>query len=180
MTDDFLAAFEARRAARLQADRSLTIAGETLTFRPTVAPEVGMRLEQMRQTVRAQLETIRAKAADAEKAAESNGGEADMTALSEALENLSVTDEDMLQIGDETVIACLEPDSHPGWARLRSPEASQPVTFDEVFEVADYLLGRVAGIPTSAPADSSDGRTQTDKPSKARSSSPAKIPVASA
>ncbi len=171
MTDEFLAAFEAKRAARIQADRSFTIAGETLTFRPTVAPEVGMRLEQMRQTVRVQLEGLRKQAAEAEQA----NGDADMAALAEALDNLTVSDEDMLQTGDETVLACLEPESHPGWARLRSTESPQPLTFDEVFEVADYLLGRVAGIPTSAPADSSDGRTQTDKPSKESSSSRGKI-----
>ena len=65
MTDEFLAAFEAKRAARIQADRSFTIAGETLTFRPTVATEVGMRLEQMSQTVRIQLEGLRKQAAEA-------------------------------------------------------------------------------------------------------------------
>ncbi len=180
MTDDFLAAFEARRAARIQADRTFDIAGETLTFRPTVAPEVGMRLEQMRQTVRAQLETLRKQADEAEKKAAANGGDADMAALAEALDNLTVSDQDMLHIGDETVIACLDPGSHAAWARLRSPESPQPLTFDEVFEVADYLLGRVAGIPTSAPADSSAGRTQTASRSKGRSSSPAKTPAVSA
>jgi hypothetical protein len=181
-TDEFLTRFEERRAAREHADRTVTIAGEKLVYRPTVAPEVGLRLESMRQKVVAQLERLRDAAQKAERdtaAAEGNGADVDLTALNDALERMEVSDEDMLLIGDETVLACLEPASHPAWARLRDPDAKQPLTFDEVFELADYLLGRVAGVPTSAPADSSDGRTETSKSSKGRSSSPAKIPTLS-
>jgi hypothetical protein len=181
-TDEFLTRFEERRAAREHADRTVTIAGEKLVYRPTVAPEVGLRLEAMRQKVVEQLERLRDAAQKAERdtaAAEGNGTDVDLTALNDALERMEVSDEDMLLIGDETVLACLEPSSHPAWARLRDPAATQPLTFDEVFELADYLLGRVAGVPTSAPADSSDGRTETSRSSKGRSSSPAKIPTLS-
>jgi len=168
--DEFLRAFEERRKARLEADRSFTLCGETLTHRAAVAPEVGMRLESMRQRVRHQLETLRKQAEEAQKA----NGDADLAALADALDNLDVTDEEMLSVADDTVRQCLEPDSHPAWDRLRSPDAPQPLTFDEIFEVADYLLGRVAGIPTSAPADSSAGRTETAKPATGKSSSRAK------
>lgn len=179
MTDPFLEAFEQRRKLRAQADRSFTVAGETLIYRPTVAPEVGTRLEAMRQTVRSELEALQAETAKAQKAADADGGESDTTALAAALDKMTFSDEDMLQSGDETVLACLEPGSHEAWARLRSPDAPQPLTFDEVFELADYLLGRVAGIPTSAPADSSAGRTATASKSKAKSSSQAKTPIGS-
>ncbi len=177
MTDTFLQRFEERRAARQAADRTFTIAGVELTYRPSVAPEIGMRLEEMRQEVRVQLEALKAEAAKAEKQAQTNGGEVDMEALAAAVDNMKVTDTEMLQTGDETVLACLTVESREAWGALRSPDADQPLTFDEVFEIADYLLGRVAGIPTSAPADSSDGRTETSKPSKARSSSRATSPT---
>lgn len=177
MTDDFLQRFEERRTARQQAERSFDIAGVTLTFRAAVAPEVGMRLEGMRQEVRAQLERLRTAADEVDKAREKNGAEVDLSPLEQAVDAMTVTDAAMLQIGDETVIACLTEKSKQGWAELRSETAEQPLTFDEVFEIADYLLGRVAGIPTSGPADSSDGPTETDKPSKAKSSSPAIAPT---
>lgn len=180
MADPFLEAFEARRLAREQADRSFPLAAETLTYRPTVAPEVGMRLEAMREKVRAQMERLKAAAEKAERAAKNGGGDEALDELGAALDSLEVTDEAMLQSGDETVLACLMPASHEAWARLRSPDAPQPLTFDEVFELADYLLGRVAGIPTSAPADSSAGRTPTANASKGKSSSRAKTPAASA
>jgi hypothetical protein len=177
MSDPFLEAFEARRAAREQADRSFPLAGETLSYRPSVAPEVGMRLERMRQQVRGQMERLKAAADKAEQASSNGGAEAAVDELAAALDNLEVSDTDMLQIGDETVLACLTPESAEAWARLRSPGAPQPLTFDEVFEFADYLLGRVAGIPTSAPADSSAGRTETASKSTAASSSPAATPT---
>lgn len=179
MTDQFLEAFEARRAAREQADRSFPLAGETLVYRSSVAPEVGMRLETMRQKVREQLERLRVAASAVEKTAGNGAGEASLEALSTALDSMEISDEQMLQSGDETVLACLEPESHEAWARLRSKDAPQPLTFDEIFELADYLLGCVSGIPTSAPADSSDGRTPTASKSKARSSSAAKTPTPS-
>lgn len=178
MTDDFLAAFEAKRAARMAADRSFQLGGETLTFRPSVAPEIGMHLEEMRQRVRSQIENLQAALAKAEKP-EGNGADPDLSPITAALESMDISESDMLQIGDETILACLEPASHEAWARLRSNDAAQPLIFDEVFEIADYLLGRVAGVPTDAPADSSDGRTETAKPSKGRSSSPAKTPTPS-
>ncbi len=134
--DAFLQRFEERRAAREAADRTFQIAGATLTYRPSVAPEVGLKLDAM-----------------------------------------TVSDSEMLQVGDETVLACLTVESREEWAALRSPDGEHPLTFDEVFEIADYVLGRVAGIPTSAPADSSDGRTETAKPSKAKSSSRATAPT---
>lgn len=185
MQDSFLEAFEARRREREQADRTITLAGEQLTFRPSVAPEVGMKLEAARQDTADRLKTLSDKATELDKVTARNGdAQADedvaaMLAVTEAVEAVQEAEGRALETADATVLDCLDPDSHEAWGRLRSVEATHPLTFTEVFQIADYLLGKVAGIPTDAPAGSSDGRTATGKPSKASSSSKAKTPTPS-
>ena len=181
MTDDFLANFEAKRAAREAADRSFVIAGETLRFRPSIAPEVAFKFRASQVSAMEDLEKLQAWSAEYAAAAAKNGkGEADMAKLIERVPEPRLSDDDLLLVADETVLACLEPDTHEAWARLRSPEAPQPITYDEVFEIVGYLLSRVTQIPTDAPSDSSAGRTQDDKRSTGKSSSPAKTPTVSA
>ena len=161
MTDDFLTRFEERRKERLLADRSFPLAGETLTHKASVAPEVGKRLEEMRQEVGRELEELKRRLAEA------NGNPPDLS-------DLKISDDAMIEVADETILACLEPESHPVWARLRAIDNAYPLNFEEIMALADYLLGRVTGIPTVAPAGSSDGRTTTAKRSKAASPSKAK------
>ena len=166
MSDQFLAEFERKRAERLAADRAFTLAGVTLTHKPSVAPEVGQRLEQMRRVVSGELEEMQKRIAAA------NGDGADLS-------DLRISDDEMIQSADETILACLEPESHQAWASLRAVDAGYPLNFNEIMGLADYLLGRVTGIPTDAPADSSAGRKTTGKPSKAASSSKANVPAGS-
>lgn len=166
MTDTFLEKFEERRAARARADRTITIAGAELTFRPAVAPEVGIRLQDTRRLAAEKVAEVRRHIAEA------NGSGVDATIMGSL-----VSDAEMIEVADETVLACLDPSSHAAWAELRSPDNSHPVTFEEVFEIADYLLGRVSGIPTVAPAGSSGGRKKTGKGSSESSSSPATAPT---
>lgn len=161
MTDDFLTRFEQRRQERLAADRSFPLAGETLIHKASVAPEVGKRLEDMRQEVGRELDEAKRRLAEA------NGEPLDLS-------DLKISDDIMIQAADETIIACLEPDSHETWARLRAIDAEYPLNFEEIMMLADYLLGRVTGIPTDAPAGSSAGREKTGRKSKADSSSTAK------
>lgn len=161
MTDDFLARFEQRRQERLEADRSFPLAGATLTHKASVAPEVGKRLEDMRRQVGTELEEAQRRIQAA------NGSPPDLS-------DLKISDDEMIQAADETILACLEVESHETWASLRDIEAVYPLNFEEIMQLADYLLGRVTGIPTDAPAGSSDGRTTTAKKSKAPSSSTAK------
>lgn len=161
MTDSFLERFEKRRQERLAVDRSFPLAGETLVHRASVAPEVGSRLEAMRDEVGKTVAEARRRIAAA------NGDPADLS-------DLDFDDSRMIESADETILACLEPESHEAWARLRAIDAEYPLNFEEIMSLADYLLGRVTGIPTSAPADSSAGRTTTGKRSKADSSSTAK------
>ena len=156
MTDEFLERFERRRQERLAADRTFPLAGETLTHKPSVAPEVGSRLEAMRDDVGKQVAEARRRIAEA------NGEPADLS-------DLDFRDTTMIDTADETILACLEPESHEAWARLRATDSPYPLNFEEIMSLADYLLGRVTGIPTSAPAGSSAGRETTAKRSKAAS-----------
>ena len=162
MSDTFLQDFEKRRAERLAADRTFQLAGETLVYRPSVPPQVGLKLEEARHRVAVEVLEI------SELAKGING-----TVPPEFVRLLSgqTTDSDILQIADETIVACLEPESLEGWGRLRAEDAAYPLSISEVMEIADWLIGKVTGTPTDAPADSSDGREKTASRSKGSSSS---------
>lgn len=172
MADDFLTRFEQRRQERLAADRSFPLAGETLIHKASVAPEVGQRLEEARDEMAAQLDQARAISLEIQKRIDSaNGDGVDLSGIDTRA--MRLTDDAVILAADETVLACLEPDSHEAWARLRDVKADYPLNVAEIMEITDYLLQRVTGVPTDAPADSSDGRTKTGKQSKAASSSTA-------
>lgn len=180
--DEFLERFEAKRKAREDADRTVTLAGEALVLRPTIAPEVVFKFRESQTTMYEDLTALRDWGEKLEKAQALNGdGDPEqIAALQAAMPESRLTDDELIQIADETVVACLDADSADGWFRLRSKDNPHPLEYQEVFEIVGYLLGKVAQIPTVAPSDSSDGRTQTAKPSTAGSSSPAKTPAASA
>lgn len=173
--DEWLTKFEEARKAREAAERTIPLAGETLRFRATVAPEVIFRF---RDSQRIKLEDLKASYEWGEKmqaAQNMNGeGEEEIARLIEQMPIQRQADSDLLNVADATILALLEPGSHEAWARLRSEENPHPLTYDECFDFLDYLLGRVADLPTVAPTDSSPGRTQTASKSKAESSSPAK------
>jgi len=160
MSDAFLEAFEQRRKEREQAERSFTLLGETLTFRAHVPYETGRRLEQARRDFEEGITEAR-KRLDA-----ANGSVPDLS-------DLPIDTDALVQAADEQILACLEPSSRKAWSKLRALDAREPLTFEEIGQIADYLLGRVTGLPTVAPAGSSAGRTETAKPSKAGSSSKA-------
>ncbi len=164
MTDEFLERFEAQRAARLAAERSFQLAGETLTFKPSVPPETGARLQACRETYANALAEGQRRIA---------AYEAD-NSVGLTTDDLDLDIDGLILAADEQILNCLEPDGQEAWARLRALDAAEPLTFQEIGQIADYLLGRVTGIPTDAPAGSSAGRTTTAKQSKAASSSKAK------
>lgn len=168
--DDFLKDFERRRAEREQADRTFTLAGVTLTHKPSVAPEVGSRLERMRRRVARQGLEAQEKLAELQKrlAALKEGDTLEVGDLE--LTDEVVDDEGMILAADETILACLEPGSHAGWAQLRAPDAPHPLNLEDLMSFCDYLLGRVTGVPTVASAGSSGGRTTTGSRSKGSSS----------
>lgn len=155
--DPWLENFNATRSARLKENRSFSLLGEQLTVKISVAPEVGFRLADLRRKVRDDLEA-------AKQAVELKQAAPEVT-----------SDAEMLAVAEDTIVACLEPDSLPAWRRLRSPEAAVPLSFREIFSLCDYILARASGIPTDGPSDSSNGPTNTDSSSTEDSPSPAQI-----
>lgn len=147
MTDDFLVRFEQRRKERLEADRTITISGVDLQYRPSITPETALLLEETRDRYVNQ------------------NGSRDITATT------------LVNIADQSILECLDPASHDAWATLRDPDADYPLSLTDLFDLAEYLLGKAAGTPTDAPSDSSDGRTETEQPSKDDSSSKANDPA---
>ena len=103
MTDQWLTNFEERRKEREQADRSFVLLGETLTVKPSVAPQVGIRLNGARATVINDMV--------AAQAARDKGQDVPAP---------GITDEQMLEIAEETIRALIEPASLKAWERLRS------------------------------------------------------------
>ncbi len=173
-TDEFLARFEEQRAARKQADRSFSLLGETLTVKPSISYSVSRDLENARLLMAEGLDNL----VTAQKVyyGDGNGHPGD-----ESEENLRALianthaqrdcNDRLLQVAEETILDCLSTESHEAWGRMRAKDADEPLTSDEMLAIADYLIGKVAGLPTSAPVDSPDGREQTSKPSKGSSSS---------
>lgn len=164
MTDDFLADLKRRHAERAAADRTFDLLGESLTHRPSVAPEVARTLEEAGQAL--------ADLADRHRHA-LNGGREDipdeefLVMLNEQADAQRL----VLDAAEHTVLACLEADSHASWARLRSEAAASPLTADDVLEVARQLVVKLSQHPTLAPGGSSPGRKPTGAASRGTSSS---------
>lgn len=156
--DPWLDNFNATREARLKENRSFALLGEQLTVKISVAPEVGFRLSDLRRKVRDDLEASKLAAERGEPAP------ADVT-----------TDAEMLAVAEDTIVACLDPESLPAWRRLREPGRVVPLSFREIFALCDYILARASGIPTEGPSDSSAGPQNTDSSSTDDSPSPAPI-----
>jgi len=168
--DDFAARFNERKAARRQEDRSFVILGETLTVRAAVSSDVGFQFQE------ALALNLEASNALANIANVNGGGNEEAVAF---LRESQDKQRKYIALLEETIVDCLEPGTHEAWLRLRAKDAADPLSSDEIFEIAEYLLGRASEVPTSAPADSSAGRTETAKPSKAKSSSRAMTPTPS-
>lgn len=155
--DTWLDNFNATREQRLKDDRSFTLLGERLTVKISVAPEVGFRLAALRRRVRDDIEAT-------QQANERGETAPDVT-----------TDAEMLAVAEDTIVACLEPESLDAWRRLRSADQPIPLSFREIFSLCDYILARASGIPTDGPSDSSAGPTTTDSSSTDDLPSPAAI-----
>jgi hypothetical protein len=155
MTDPWLEQFQVRRAEREKVDRAFTLLGETLTVKPSVAPEVGLRLGRFQIAMAAFVEDYqKAEAAKAPLPASSG-----------------YTDEEMLALSESVIVDCLTADSLPAWERLRRPDAAEPLTLIEIYGLATYVAARAAGLPTGGPSASSDGQPNGNTSSKARSPS---------
>lgn len=174
MTDEWLEKFEQAHADRETADRTFTLLGEELTVKASVAPEVALRLTAMRRAVTADLENLRAAETARQEAIAAGADPATLTALPK----LEISDQAMIDTAEATVLACLEPTSHDTWHRLRAPDHPKPLTFAEIFQICDYVIGRASATPTGGPAASPNGPTPTAATSTEDSSSPAATPTA--
>ncbi len=164
MSEDVLARIAAEREGRRNAKREITFLGETLVLRASVPYMTSVQLQA-------------AKIKAGKLAVEQQEQNEDQT-LKETLSVGAEIAEAHLQALHEAegaILDCLDPSCHEAWERLRAADSTEPLTADEMFDIADYLIGLVAELPTSAPIDSADGRTKTDKSSKENLSSPAKI-----
>lgn len=140
-------------------DRTFPLLGESLTVKPVVSARVGTRFNSFRRQLGKQVEAAK-EAEEAAKKAEKNGAEKTVASPS----GLLIDDEQMLAMAEGTIRACLEHDSWPAWERLMDPEAEKPLSFAQVFDICDYVIGRASGLPTVEPSGSSDGQ-QNEKDS---------------
>ena len=154
MSDAWLDDFQRRIADRKVSDRSFELLGEKLTVKPSVAPQVGLNFNSTRDKV-IQQTRARQEALDAGK---------------DAPDPL-VTDEELLDVIEQTIRACLEPSSLPAWDKLRSPEHASPLNWFDLYSLCDYVLSRASGLPTVASVASSNGRASAGRSSRAASSS---------
>ncbi len=164
MDENAFARIEAEHAARRKADREIPFLGETLTVRPSVPYLTAAHLQA------AKIKVGILAAAQAE-----SDGDQSVREIFEVGDKLFQAQLDALQAAEDAILDCLDPCCHEAWVRLRAADSAEPLTGDEMFDIADYLIGLIAEIPTSAPIDSADGRTKTARSSKDASSSPAKI-----
>ncbi len=168
VSEDVLARIEAQREARRKAEREIPFLGETLVLRPSTEYATSMRLQ-----------VARIKVAMAMSAEMDANGDSTLHVAAVRADQVASAEQEAIAAAEEAILDCLDPVCHEAWARLRAND-TEPLTGDELFDIADYLIGRVAGIPTSAPADSPAGRTKTARSSKGNSSSPATVPERSA
>lgn len=157
--DPWLEQFNARRTDRLERtrdDRTITLLGETLTVKASIAPEVGIRIDE--------ITTRLADYIERGQAAQQAG---------EPLPEAGISDTDLLDLSEATIRACLDPASTPAWERLRSPDSPDPLDLMEIYGLARFLVSKVTLLPTDAPSGSSDGQTNTEPSSKAGSPSTA-------
>jgi hypothetical protein len=88
-------------------------------------------------------------------------------------EEIELTEQDWLGLYDETIVAMLEPDQVPKWRKVRSPDATHPLTLSDMREVLRFLMERATGRPTSEPSGSTNGSATTETTLRDVSSSPA-------
>lgn len=154
MSDAWLEDFEKRIADRQVSDRTFILLGEKLTVKPSVAPQVGLHFNETRNKVIQQ--TV------ARQEAETAGKD---------LPDPIVTDAELLDVIEQTIRACLEPESLKTWDKLRSPEHPSPLNWFDLYSLCDYVLSRASGLPTVASVASSNGRASAGRSSRAGSSS---------
>ena len=158
MTDLWLERFEQRRQKRAQAKHQFPLLGEHLTCRAHVAPETALRFYDLQARFNAYGEQVRAAEAAGKELPTESG----------------IPEDEMFEVSEATILACLDEESHAAWQRLRSPDLPDPLDIWDLYGIATYVLARASGLPTVAPTGSSNGRTNTKPSSPAGSRSRAR------
>lgn len=156
--DPWLEQFEARREARAKDAAEIAVGGVTLALKPGVAPQVSIRYFDVKR----RLLEYNFAAAEAEKAGKPRPDLPD-----------DLFDTALLDLMEETAQALLHPSSLSAWQQLRAPANPKPLTWRDLFDLVEYLIGRASGLPTEGPTASADGPPSTASTSKAASSSKA-------
>lgn len=73
---------------------------------------------------------------------------------------------------DATIVEFLEPEYREAWREARDPDAENPITRDDMLELARWLLSEQAGRPTGQQSGSSTGPGLRGTSSTDGSSSP--------
>jgi hypothetical protein len=133
--------FDVARKEREERDRGFQIGGETFTCRAAVAPQSVMRWGKM--------------TAGEFYARDTNGNVVVNPVSGRPLSVL--TEEEILEIFDETVVAFLEPGQQEKWEAVRAADAKHPVNLDDLTELIEWLWEQSAGHPTGEPSGSTDG-----------------------
>jgi hypothetical protein len=68
-----------------------------------------------------------------------------------------LTEEQALEIFDETVQAFLEPGQSEKWEKVRNPNAKHPLNIGDLRDLVSWLFEEQTARPTTPPSDSSDG-----------------------
>lgn len=154
--DPWLQQFNERRQRAKETPRSFEFEGETISYKPFVAPEVGLRRQAFQQKINEYLKVV----AEAKE---------NYTPIPE----MGVDDETMLGLSESVIYDCLTPEGIQAWERIRDPSRPDPLGLLEIYGFSGYLLSKVTEVPTDgAPASSpgqQNGRTSSkdESPSKA-------------
>ena len=68
-----------------------------------------------------------------------------------------LTEEQAIEIFDETVLAFLEVGQDGNWRAVRDPNAENPLNISDLRELVSWLFEEQTGRPTGQPSDSSPG-----------------------
>jgi len=154
--DAWLEQFEARRSTRAAEASEVAVAGVILAVKVGIAPQVAINYYDAKHRLIAYYE-------ERENASAAN------KPLPEIPDDL--TDPNLLALVEETVRAILHPSSLAAWQQIRDPGAAVPLTWPDLFDLVEYLIGRASGVPTDGPSASADGPASTDTSSTDESSS---------
>lgn len=152
--DPWLVQFNEKRRLAKEAEKSFEVEGETIYYKPFVAPEVGLRRQAFQDKINAYVEIV-----------------AEAQASGKPIPEMGVDNETMLAISESVIYDCLAPESFKTWEKLRDPKNPEPLGLLEIWHFSGFILSKVTNLPTDAPPASSNGHQGGARTSRAGSSS---------